>query len=509
MRKKKVKGKPEHFAYGSVIEALSFGLYPDKRHVLREFVQNAFDALISWFQQSDISTVIPIEIKIDPPSIFIADKGIGMGEDEVEKYRYLGYSQKDKYKEAGFRGIGKDSGLAVAKQIIVTTSRYGSPQQFTVIIDAEAMLREIESKRNPPLEELLKDHSEMDKKPEAKEAHYTFVELHEIRKDSQVLFKLDYVKEYLQRTCPVPFHPDFSYGAEINVRLRENLQDYHALNMVLNGEQLYKPFPLNYTRPEYEEIFASEENDAPLIAQCWYCSHTDKGQFDERENSGLVYRVKNFAIGDNHLTRKTLWHVTPERAFHFFGEIHVQDNKIVPSADRGDFEDNEARERLYDRCRRISQVLNRNAGVKSFRRRFEEKTKQTLELLSTKEKQYKQRALKDVLREDVTYQIRKSLEDLEKRLHQTESKRKKSDEDNKLIQSGKKAVSKTRVFLRKLEHAEPQMFYRVDKTLKLSEEARRVYEIITDCLREEFRTNPKALERIIQKIDEAMTRAFA
>ena len=35
----------ERFAYGSVLEALSYGLYPDKRHVIRESVQNAYDGL--------------------------------------------------------------------------------------------------------------------------------------------------------------------------------------------------------------------------------------------------------------------------------------------------------------------------------------------------------------------------------------------------------------------------------------------------------------------------------
>jgi HSP90 family molecular chaperone len=35
----------ERFAHGSILEALSKGLFPDKRHIIREFVQNSFDSI--------------------------------------------------------------------------------------------------------------------------------------------------------------------------------------------------------------------------------------------------------------------------------------------------------------------------------------------------------------------------------------------------------------------------------------------------------------------------------
>jgi len=517
MKKRLSRKSEEHFAYGSVIEALSFGLYPDKRHVLREFVQNAFDASVSWKDESDSSLISPIEIKIEPPSIFIADRGIGMQEDEVNKYRYLGYSEKDRLKKVGFRGIGKDSGLAVAKKIILTTSKYGISKLFTVTIDAEAMLDEIKSQRNPPLEEVLRKHSEITGSSEDKRAHYTFVELHQIRKDAQILFSLDKIKDYLQRNCPVPFDPNFSHGVEIENRLRENVHDYYSIDILLNGVPLYKPFPINYTipekvtytRPEYEPIFADDEVGSSLIAYCWYCGHSEKGQFDDRENSGLIYRVKNFAIGDRHLSRKTLWNTTPERAFYFFGEIHVLDDALVPSADRGDFEDNGARNRLYVRGRRIAQVLSQKAGTESAQRRFEEKTLEAEKLVDQKEKELNEGILKELLKPDVNYQIRKSVEDLEKRLQQTEGKRRKTVKDQKLIEQGSKVVTKAKTFIRKLEQAKATQFYSVDRVLKLNEEAKRVYQVIATCLRKEFQSNPELLERIMQKIDNALMEAFA
>src|SRR5690348_11923319 len=116
------KRRNERFAYGSILEALSRGLYPDKRHVLREFVQNAYDSMFELRKRDANAKIQPILVKIQPPSIFIADHGSGMRRDEVRQYRYLGYSQKQRGRHAGFRGIGKYSGVDVADKIIVDTS---------------------------------------------------------------------------------------------------------------------------------------------------------------------------------------------------------------------------------------------------------------------------------------------------------------------------------------------------------------------------------------------------
>jgi len=102
----------QRFAYGSVLEALSRGLYPDKRHVIREFVQNAYDGLFELRKNHPNERLRPIEVKVQSPSIFIADDGFGMSENKMQEYRYLGYSEKERTEQAGFRGIGKYSGLA-------------------------------------------------------------------------------------------------------------------------------------------------------------------------------------------------------------------------------------------------------------------------------------------------------------------------------------------------------------------------------------------------------------
>src|SRR5215510_1598611 len=100
-----IEKRDEYFAYGSVLEAVSQGLYPDRKHILREFVQNAYDALVDLRRQRPQIKLAPVEITASPPSLIIADKGIGMSGDTMRRYRYLGFSAKEMELHAGFRGI--------------------------------------------------------------------------------------------------------------------------------------------------------------------------------------------------------------------------------------------------------------------------------------------------------------------------------------------------------------------------------------------------------------------
>ncbi|MEK6406031.1 MAG: ATP-binding protein [Acidobacteriota bacterium] len=169
------KKRDEYFAYGSVLEAVSQGLYPDRKHILREFVQNAHDALYDLRKQRSRMRLAPVEITASPPSLIIADKGIGMSKATMRRYRYLGFSPKEMGSHAGFRGIGKFSGISVCDRLIVRSSKLGDPKSYQVEIDASGMFARLKDEKNPPLEILLADHSKIEETDEDPEQHYTFV----------------------------------------------------------------------------------------------------------------------------------------------------------------------------------------------------------------------------------------------------------------------------------------------------------------------------------------------
>ena len=491
-----------YFAYGSILEALSFGLYPDKKHVLREFIQNAFDAINDLKKITGLLDQSPIIIKIAPPSIFICDNGIGMDKDDVEKYRRLGYSEKPKGESVGFRGIGKDSGLSVADKIIVTSTKINVPRKYTVEIDACGMLNEIITERNPPLETLLKNYSSVTHTTEENARHYTFVELRNIRQDAKQLFDIASVKDYVRRNCPVPFDPQFMHSSELKRELEKNVPGFSYVNIDIDNESIYKPYPENYENPSYEIIFENDDDNSPVLAFCWYCSNAEGGQFAEKDKSGLIYKVKNFAIGDRFLTRKTLWHSSPERAFYYFGEIHILDFDVIPSTDRSSFEDNEASRRLYERCNRIAQVLNSKALAESDRRRFEVKLRTAGELLKSKEQLLTERKFSTVLKDDIQYQIRKAVEDLNQRLKRTKGRRKKTKTDGALIKTATRIVTRGNKLLRKITSNDS--YYRIVDLLKLNKQAQFIYETVIECLKEEFKNEPSRLEHVIGEIDKLL-----
>jgi molecular chaperone HtpG len=486
--------KEERFAFGSVLEALSRGLYPDKRHVLREFVQNSFDSLSELRRASPKSPLSPIQIKIDAPSIFIGDKGLGMRADQVRQYRYLGFSEKNPTMHAGFRGIGKYSAIAIAEKIIVDSSPLGEAKRYRAVIHADRMMETLRKEKNPPLERVLRDNTEFSETSGHREEHFTFVELHKIRSDSAELMNLEKIRNYMMRIGPAPLDPSFPHAARIERTLKENLPNYLSVEITLNGEDIYKPFFENCLEPEFETVLFDDKKPE-VLAFCWYCQNHAKGQFDPKEDAGQIFRVKNIAVGDGQLSRRMLWKTTPERSFYFFGEIHVLDPEVVPSSDRTDFEDNTARDRLINRCMRVSTILRQKAGKESALRRFDEAIEKGNEIISTREGEVKAGDVPVELKDQVVFEIQKLQEDVKKRL-----------QGPKTPQSARRArrlLGKTRRILRFVKGGQ-RGFVDLQAELSFDPKLRTLYETIMEVLREEFRQQPERLERLVRRIHDAL-----
>ena len=336
----------EDLAYGFILEVLTSGLYPNKHHVIREYVQNSYDAILALRRTTGDKSLGKITIKISNPSIFIFDDGIGMDLKKINQYRYVGYSEKRKGEAAGFRGIGKLSGISVAEKLIVTTSPLGVGERYRLIFDAHEMLSIImklkESGQNISLNDLIRKHTDLKTEDEDSSAHYTLVELHNIKEDSRLLKDEGQVAEYLKSNAPIDFDPNFPHGAILDSWLRQHVVDYDTAPLFLNGNRLYKPFLAEIKPPQqgfiHDEDDDEVDEDTPPLAAYWYCEHSGKGLFEDKENRGLLYRVKNFAVGNNQLPRTSLWKTNPEKAYYFWGEIHVCDPDVTPTSDRGDFE---------------------------------------------------------------------------------------------------------------------------------------------------------------------------
>lgn len=356
------------------------------------------------------------------------------------------------------------------------------------------------------MDEVLEKFSRVSVAPAGNDEHYTFVELHRVREDARVLLDPVVIGDYIKRNCPAPFDASFAHAKAIDATLRVNVADYASVEIQLNGNPLYKPYPKDYSSPEFERIFTTDKEGAPLEGFCWYCGHVTGGQFDEKEDSGLVFRVKNFAVGDRQLTRKSLWKSTPERAFWFFGEFHVVDPDVVPSSDRTDFEDNDARSRLFLRGRRVAQVLSSRAGQESEVRRLELKTDEAHGVFSEKNRMARRGELSDVLRDDVRYDVRRAVEDLEERLRRAKGRRELSERHKRAVASARTVAKSGRKLLKTLARA--KSFYDVGAVLHFNDQTREAYRVIPGCLREELSGDARLFARVVRRIDEALRRRF-
>lgn len=498
----------EEFAYGHIIKALAGGLYPDKFHVIREYIQNAFDAIVSW-KTTNKDKNVDIKITIQKPSIFIFDNGIGMDRYTLNEYRKVGFSKKVVGESVGFRGIGKLAGISVAKKLIVTTSPYGVNEKYTLTFDAESMIKEIDElkkkRANIPLNTLIEKHTNLASSSEDKDRHYTMVELHKIKPDSKILFDKNKLIDYISKNAPVPFNPKFTYGKDIEDNIKKFVEDYDCVNISVDGKNIYKQFAPDLKAPQHILIWHGKDTKK-LLGFCWYCENKEKGQVDPIEISGLVYRYKNFAVGDNYLTRKTVWDTSPHLAFYFMGEIYIVDSSIVPTSQRDDFEQSTARDGFYKDAKIIANELNRIARDSSGIRRAEEYVKKGVEIISNVNEDVKKKepSLRDLGAQKIARLVN-VIDNIEKRKKNIPS----TDKKTKLL--AENVVKHAKKLLKEVEEVEKteKEEFNIAKKLKLDKQAEQVYSTVIRTLKDIFVDKPEDLEKIIKTLHQNLISVFS
>ena len=122
----------------NVLKLLANDIYDSPYALLRENVQNAYDAILMKIQK-DISLQPQIDIKIDGKQIIITDNGIGMTRDTVENNYWKAGSSGKNNKEAreagvvGTFGIGAMANFGICSYLKIETHYYQT--NLTIISD--------------------------------------------------------------------------------------------------------------------------------------------------------------------------------------------------------------------------------------------------------------------------------------------------------------------------------------------------------------------------------------
>jgi hypothetical protein len=526
----------EELVYAAAVLILSEDLYPRKLEVVREYIQNASDALddfrvIADFVEDRWEPVI--KVSIQGRSLLIFDTGTGMDDEEMAKLKRIAYSEKKVGEEAGYKGIGRLAGIAVANKLKVSSTSYGDPKLHHFEFRAGDMREDVSKNKRVGIQEpasaVISRHTSMSMTDVDPESHYTLVESRDVRDSCLDILEVDPLKEYIADIAPVDFAPDseFEYGSLISKKLKENVPDYSPKAVLLattTGERMriYKPYT-NVTSLAAPDFIEVRHPDRPqqLMAYCWYAS---KGRIilgrtrptgkifeidgDDAEHkhrlAGLVYKLFGFSIGDRTLPQRTLWTTTLTRAQWFTGEIHMVDKTVLPTTDRSNFVENDSREKLYSQARdSISYRLSREAQrISDDRQAFDT----TAKVKGKLEEYQKRLSGGQIDRADLkTYSddVAKSLEQLRKR----EVKCKDTDVLGQ-IKEVKRLGSTVKQELADPKHQKKaKTVSNIAAELNMTTQTKKVFEIIMEVLQSHF-TDKDEYYRVADKIYCALRKKY-
>lgn len=352
-----------------VLETLTTGMYGESRNALREYVQNASDAVMAAIGAGVLKErAAKVEVLLkDEDTLIVRDNGIGIGTASAwGTLTAIGASKKDRTKDAGFRGIGRLAGIAFCDSLSFRTKAAGETAETTVTFDCVKLRNGMspESGGGKLLTDLLADavSSTMNDDVEP-DKHYMEVILSGLSRAPEDFRKLEAIKEYLAETAPVGFDPKWDFGKKIKAHADQlerplDVVKLHVGRTPDDAKPLYKLYRDSY--PAGDEAVTLTGLEFHESEDWWGWVGLPEPAFTITDPTvyGLRIRVKNIQVGGpEHLDaifgRRGQSYIRFNR--YYIGEIHISPTALVPNARRDGFEDDDAwedlRSELYSRLR--------------------------------------------------------------------------------------------------------------------------------------------------------------
>jgi len=197
------QAESEELLYAAVVQILSEDLYPRKLEIIREYIQNASDAIDDWLRLGDLieDGEPQIKISIQGRSLLIFDTGIGMTGEDIPKLKRIAYSEKKTGEEAGYKGIGRLAGIAVADKLKITSTSYGDPRLHHFEFRAADMRRDISEKKRQGIQEpaspVIQRYTDIWWTDVDATDHYTLVEIRDVKESCAELLDPNKLMEYI------------------------------------------------------------------------------------------------------------------------------------------------------------------------------------------------------------------------------------------------------------------------------------------------------------------------
>lgn len=367
-----------------VIELLAGAMYADPLTVYREYVQNAADSVD---QARELG--LPFEqgpqvlISLDhvERTVRIRDFGVGLGGAEfVRRLAAIGASKKRGANLRGFRGVGRLSGLGYCQELIFRSRTDGTSKVKELRWDSRVLRERLrDPKFEGSLADLVKEVATVATVQDSTGYPDRFFEV-EMRKavriKNDLLMNEEEIRRYLSEVAPVPFSPDFTFGARIRNWLSERrtgepvhveLADgkgpvYHrAVNEVV----VSKVGVTTFNDVELREI---KNSAGEVLAVGWLLDHGYIGAIPKASRmAGIRLRVHDVQVGSELI----LAGLFTEARFATWaaGEFHVVHPRIVPNGRRDDFEHSAAFSELQDELKALTKDIGHLIRARSDDRR--------------------------------------------------------------------------------------------------------------------------------------------
>ena len=379
METDQTSAKVDPYFGGFILETLTIGMYDEPRNAIREYIQNGFDSIQKAIHELKILPVgkgrIDIELSGDRRSLTIRDNGAGIpAKVAVDVLTHVGASNKDHRRNAGFRGIGRLSGIVFSDTVTFTTKANGERKQTTVVFDAKAMRAGMSPGRASAksASQLLNDTVTAYTTPANRRIpHFLEVKLDGLSDAPVECLSSKDMVHFVSQVAPVPYSDTFPYSQEIrNVAEQCKIPVEEVEIFVREGQKRSTAV----TKP-YSATHAFESGEVPLTA-CeivqsktnkwwgWIGKKVESGSYSDPRISGLRVRVRNIQIDGTDLIRTVFSDNKPSHARfqdYFVGEIFVKPDFLVPNARRDGFERNQSWRAFFRELKPVARTLANEA----------------------------------------------------------------------------------------------------------------------------------------------------
>jgi hypothetical protein len=374
---------PDEVVVGKdVLELLSTSMYVDPMTIYREYVQNAVDAIEERGKTGRRSSGrVSIDLDTAARSIKLRDNGIGLGWDIFsDRLCTLGASAKRGTSARGFRGVGRLAGLGYCQELIFRSRTEGEDRVSELRWDGRRLKSTLRAPHTDgELADLVREVVSIRRVPAGSyPTHFFEVELiGVIRHRNDRLLNPEAVAEYLAQVAPVPFSPQFRFGADISAALSSQV-GLGELEIRVNQseESIYRPHRnrIEIGEGEYDKYTDIQFCEIPGVdggaaGIAWVLHHGYTGAIPNAALvKGLRLRTGNMQIGDHALLEELF----PEQRFNGWavGEVHVLDRRIIPNGRRDHFEQSVHFDNLMNHVGPLARDIARRCRQSSINRKW-------------------------------------------------------------------------------------------------------------------------------------------